>query len=130
MNFPMRATPPVKQMRRGQLPAGSCRHARVNGLQRQSGRNAYPSGITRSNIMSPTPEPTRGSRTEVTLGARAHKTRLDDRAHAPPGEPRSSNHNPRTLRLTRDPCTSKELGAPRTVVVNHLRCSRHERLNI
>jgi hypothetical protein len=84
MTFPVRAKPLVNQMRRGRLPAGSCRHARVDGLQRQSGRNANPSGITPSNIMSPAPEPTRGPWTEVRLGARAHKHRTIDLAHAPP----------------------------------------------
>ena len=106
MNFPMRAKPLVKQMRRGQLPAGSCRHVRVDGLQRQSGRNAYPSGTTRSNIMSPTRSQA-GSWTEVRLGARAHTTRTIDRAHAPPAD-RRTNKSTQTLRLTRDLCTSKE----------------------
>ena len=71
-------------MRRGRLPTSSCRHHPVDGPERPSGRNASPSGITPSNIMSPTPEPTRGSRTEVRLGARAHNTRTTNRAHAPP----------------------------------------------
>lgn len=62
-------------MRRDRLPNISCRHARVDGLERLSGRNASPSGITQSNILSPTPEPTRGSRTEVRLGARAQTIR-------------------------------------------------------
>ena len=90
MTFPVRAKPFVNQMRRGRLPAVSCRHARVDGPERQSGRNASPSGITPSNIMSPAPEPTRGSRTEVRLGARAHDTRLVNRAHAPPAKRSSS----------------------------------------
>jgi hypothetical protein len=42
-------------MRRGRLPYISCRHARVDGLERSSGRNASPSGITPSNILSPAP---------------------------------------------------------------------------
>jgi hypothetical protein len=84
MSFSVRAKPFVNQMRRGQLLAGSCRHARVDGPQRPSGRNASPGGITPSNIMSPAPEPTRGSRTEVRLGARAHKTHTDHRARASP----------------------------------------------
>jgi hypothetical protein len=87
MTFPVRAKPLVTQMRRGRLPAGSCRHARVDGPQRPSGRNAYPSGITRSNIMSPARnQPV--SWTQVRLGARAH-TRTINRAHAPP-----ANHHP------------------------------------
>ncbi len=84
MTFLVRAKPFVTQMRRGRLPACSCRHVRVDGLQRLSGRNASPSGITPSNIMSPAPEPTRGSWTEVRLGARAHMTRTINRARASP----------------------------------------------
>jgi hypothetical protein len=88
MIFPVRALPFVTQMRRGRLPATCCRHAHVDGPERPSGRNASPSGITPSNIMSPAPEPTRGSWTEVSLGARAHATRtIDHRAHAPPSRP-------------------------------------------
>jgi hypothetical protein len=85
MTFPVRAKPLVTPMRRGRLPPPSCRHVRVDGPERPSGRNASPSGITPSHIMSPAPEPTRGSRTEVRLGARAHITRRTiNRAHAPP----------------------------------------------
>ena len=84
MSFPVRAKPFVNQMRRGRLPAASCRHVLVDGPERPSGRNASPSGITPSHIMSPAPEPTRGSRTEVRLGARAHTTRTVDRARASP----------------------------------------------
>ena len=92
MTFPVRAKPFVNQMRRGRLLNDSCRHVRVDRPERPSGRNASPSGITPSNIMSPAPEPTRGSRTEVRLGARAHKTRPSNRAHAPPGSHRSTIH--------------------------------------
>ena len=67
-----------------------CRHVRVDGLERLSGRNASPSGITPSNILSPTPEPTRGTWTEVRLGARAQTSRSTQRAH---GRPRG-NHRP------------------------------------
>jgi hypothetical protein len=94
MTFPVRAKPFVTQMRRGQLPTFCCRHARVDGLERLSGRKASPSGITPSNIMSPArTQP--GSRTEVSLGARAHNTRTANRAHAPPAN-RSFNPGPRT----------------------------------
>ena len=89
MTFPVRAKPFVNQMRRGRLPAASCRHALVDGPERPSGRNASPSGITPSNIMSPAPEPTRGSRTEVRLGARAHTTHTADRARASPARTNS-----------------------------------------
>jgi hypothetical protein len=98
MTFPVRAKPFVTQMRRGRLPAGSCRHVRMEGLERLSGRNASPRGTTRSNIMSPAPEPTRGSRTEVRLGARAHTTRTTDRAHAPPAHRSSTLTTPAPAR--------------------------------
>ena len=88
MTFPVRAKPLVTPMRRGRLPARSCRHVRVDGPERPSGRNASPSGITPSNIMSPAPEPTRGSWTEVRLGARAHNTHHQPRARTT--SPRSS----------------------------------------
>ena len=84
MTFPVRAQPFVNQMRRGRLPAASCRHRQVDGPERPSGRNATPSGITPSNIMSPAPQPTRGSRTEVRLGARTHTTGTPNRARASP----------------------------------------------
>src|SRR3954467_14371173 len=74
-------------MRRGRLLTGSRRHQLVDGLKRPSGRNASPSGITPSHIMSPAPEPTRGSRTEVRLGARAHTIQTCNHAHAPPPTP-------------------------------------------
>ena len=76
--------PFITQITRGQLPAFPCRHRLVDGLERTSGRNASPSGITPSNIMSPAPGPTRRSWTEVRLGARAHTTRTIDRARASP----------------------------------------------
>ena len=110
MTLPVRAKPFITQMRRGRLPACSCRHHPVDGPERPSGRNASPSGITPSNIMSPAPEPTRGSRTEVRLGARAHKHRTTNRAHAPPTNRSSTPDNRGPQRLTRVPCTSKEQG--------------------
>jgi hypothetical protein len=67
----VRAQPSLNPMHRGRLPASSCRHVRVDVLQRLSGRNAYPSGITPSTIMSPARH-TAGSWTEIRLGARAH----------------------------------------------------------
>ena len=49
-----RVKPSLTPMRRGRLPEPCCRHAtRVDGLERSSGRNASPSGITPSNISSP-----------------------------------------------------------------------------
>jgi hypothetical protein len=56
MTFPVRAPPFVNQMRRGRLPAGSCRHVLVDGPERPSGRNACTSGINRGRDAScPTP---------------------------------------------------------------------------
>ena len=49
-----RAKPSVTPTRRGRLPNDCCRHAtRVYRLERSSGRNASPRGITPSNISSP-----------------------------------------------------------------------------
>jgi hypothetical protein len=84
-----RVKPSLTPMRRGRLPNCCCRHARVDGLERSSGRNASPSGITPSNILSPAREPTHGSCTEVSLGARAHTHSLQ-RAHAPPAHHRAA----------------------------------------
>jgi hypothetical protein len=96
MTLSMRAKPFVTKMRRGRLPARSCRHVRVDGPDRPSGRNASPSGITPSTIMSPA-RCSYGSRTEIRLGARAHTTRTTNHAHAPPRTPRPwTNINPRT----------------------------------
>ena len=71
MTSPPRAKPFVTQMRRGQLPASSCRHQHVDGHHRQSGRNAFPKrDHPPSNIMSPIRNQP-GSWTEIRLGARA-----------------------------------------------------------
>ena len=83
MTIVARVKPSLTQMRRGRLPKTRCRHLPMDGLERSSGRNATPSGITPSNIMSPTRNHP-GSRTEVSPGARAHNTRPSQRAHAPP----------------------------------------------
>jgi hypothetical protein len=91
MSSPVRAKPFVTPMRRGRLPACSRRHARVDGLERPSGRNASPSGITPSHIMSPARSQP-GSWTEVRLGARAHTTiRTTHRARASPSPPAVPN---------------------------------------
>ena len=42
MSSIVRAQSSLTPMHRGQLPPVACRHARVDGLQRPSGRNAYP----------------------------------------------------------------------------------------
>lgn len=107
MTVPVRAQPFVNQMRRGQLPPSSCRHRHVDGHHRPSGRNAFPSGITPSNIMSPARSQSE-SWTEVRLGARAHTTPTAKRAHTPP-TPSSSIPTTQIPRMTRNPRTSKEL---------------------
>jgi hypothetical protein len=83
MTSAVRAKPSLTQMRRGQLPPSSCRHHKVDGHHRPSGRNASPSGITPSTIMSPTRKHP-GSWTEIRLGARAHHIPRPDRDRAPP----------------------------------------------
>ena len=88
MSFPVRAKPFVTQIAAAGSRQCPARHARVVGPERLSGRNASPSGITPSHIMSPARSG--GSWTEVRLGARAHNTRLIYRAHAPPDPPSSS----------------------------------------
>jgi hypothetical protein len=91
MTFPVRDEPFVTQMRRGRLPAGSCRHHPMDGPERPSGRNASPGGITPSNIMSP-PRNQPGSWSEVRLGARAHTT--------PHHQPRARTTRPPAVHLT------------------------------
>jgi hypothetical protein len=107
MTTAMRALPSLTPMHRGRLPARSCRHERVDGLHRPSGRNASKSGITPSTIMSPARSQI-GSRTEIRLGARAHTAHTLERAHAPP-ETRFQRPTPRLTPRTR---TDKER-APR-----------------
>ena len=94
MSFPVRAKPFVTQIAAAGSRQPPARHAHVDAPERPSGRNASPSGITPSNIMSPAPEPTRGSRTEVRLGARAHTTRTTNCAHAPPANRSSTLTTP------------------------------------
>jgi hypothetical protein len=94
MTFPVRAKSLVTQIAAAGSRHAPARHELVDGPERPSGRNACTSGITPSNIMSPAPEPTRGSWTEVRLGARAHTTRTINRAHAPPSQRRSTLTTP------------------------------------
>ena len=79
----VRAQAPTSPMRRGQLPADCCRHARVDGLQRPSGRNTFTSGNHPITIMCPARR-TAGPRTEISMGARAHRTNRSNPAHPPP----------------------------------------------
>jgi hypothetical protein len=81
MTVGLRAQPSITPMHCGRLPACSCRHNRVAGLHRQSGRTA--SRNTPSTIMSPTRSHP-GTRTEIRLGVRAHPTATTHHAHAPP----------------------------------------------
>jgi hypothetical protein len=89
MSSSVRTKPSLTPMHRGQLPTASRRHARVDGPERQSARNASPNRVTPSTIMSPARND--GSWTEIRLGARAHDTRTIRRAHAPPTN-RTTNH--------------------------------------
>ena len=75
MTSPPRAKPFVTQMRRGQLPASSCRHQHVDGHHRQSGRNAFPKRDHPIKHHVAGPEP----------------TRIVDRDKA--GRPRAQQHN-------------------------------------
>ncbi len=79
MTFPVRAKPLVTQMRHGRLPAVCCRHRQVDGPERPSGRNAYPSGIT---VAGP------GANPRVADRSKAARPRAQDPtinlAHAPP----------------------------------------------
>ena len=79
----VRAQAPTSPMRRGQLPACCCRHVRVDGLKRPSGRNAFTSGNYPITIMSPARR-TAGPRTEISMGARAYRTNRSNPATAPP----------------------------------------------
>jgi hypothetical protein len=92
-------------MHRGPLPACCCRHHRVDGLQRPSGRTA-----SRGNTPSPITSPARRTarpRTEISPGARAHHTPPLHRAHDPPS-PSPSQPNNTIARLTRNPGTDKQ----------------------
>ena len=101
MSFPVRAKPSPSPMRRGRLPAYCCRHLLVDGPERPSGRNAYPSGVTPSTIMSPTHKT--GSRTEISPGARAHTTHsagtapVEHYTLGPPGRPAGDRAPPLAL---------------------------------
>jgi hypothetical protein len=59
-------------MHRGRLPPVACRHVRVDGLQRPSGRNAYPPAGSPHQPSCRRANHTTGSRTEIRLCARAH----------------------------------------------------------
>ena len=108
MSFPVRAQPFVTPMRRGRLPACSRRHARVVGPKRPSGRNASPSGITPSTHHVAGP----GANPRVADRSKAGRPRAHEPHHQPrtrvTSQPAVQPRQPRTLRLTRGPCTSKE----------------------
>jgi hypothetical protein len=119
MSSQVRARLFVTQMRRGRLHARSCRHVRVDGPYRPSGRNASPSGITPPTIMSPT-QGSPGSRTEIRLSARAHTTSPNDRAHAPPTPATVERFRPLQPRWT---CVGMHAQI-RSVASPRLRCVR------
>ena len=114
MSFPVRAKPFITPMHRGRLPTCSRCHARVDGLERPSGRTASSCGITPSTIMSPTRSHP-GSRTEIRLGARAHNTRTINRAHAPPAN-RSSTLTTPDPALDAGPLHRRSCAVPRARV--------------
>ena len=72
MTFSRVRTPPVTPMHRGPLPAFCCRHVRVDGLQRLSGRTALPPAGTTPHSPSCRRPATARSWTEISMGARAH----------------------------------------------------------
>ena len=98
----MRAQPLITPMPRGRLPACSRRHARVDGPERPSGRNAS-CEITPSTIKSPTRSHA-GPRTAIRPGARAHAQStsaatapVKRSALGPPGRPRRDRAPPPAL---------------------------------
>ena len=94
MTVSMRAQAPHSPITRGLLPQFSCRHAlALAGPERLSGRTAS-CGITPSPIMSPIS--TTRPRTEIRLGARAHRRDLSDHPpHPPPvAEVTQEDNNP------------------------------------
>ena len=78
----VRVKPSLTPMHRGRLPAFSCRHL-VDGLERTSGRNAYPSGIHPIDHHVADPEPTRIADQSKAGRPRAHNPPIE-RANAPP----------------------------------------------
>ena len=89
-------------------PGSSCRHPRVDGPERPSGRNAYPhSGITPSTIMSPARHTRRVADRDKAGRPRAQHPHHQPRALTP-SQPQHQLHQPRTPRLTLGPCTDKE----------------------
>ena len=90
------ALPSLTPMPRGRLPARSCRHDHVDGLHRPSGRNASPSGITPSTIMSPTRNTLRIADRDKAGRPRAHHPhrqpppRTPEHNAAPPTQPSPS----------------------------------------
>jgi hypothetical protein len=82
-------------MRRGRLPARSCRHVRVDALDRPSGRNACPSGISRSTIMSPVLPHGRTVDRDKAGRPRAHDPHRQSRPRSPgPDAASIDNHRP------------------------------------
>jgi hypothetical protein len=83
----------ITPMRRGRLPARPA--DTVQGAEGQKDSPAakrLPSAITPSNILSPAPEPTRGSWIEVRLGARAQRD-PPTRSRPAPNRPTTSSRS-------------------------------------
>ena len=106
MTLSVRARLFVTQMRRGRLHARSCRHVRVDGPYRPSGRNASPAGSPHQpSCRRPGAQP--GSRTEIRLSARAHTIRTATAPTHPPNTNAVHPPNPAPP-LEPRPCTDKE----------------------
>jgi len=89
-------------MHRGRLPTLCCRHVRVDGLQRPSGRNASPCGSnTPSTIMSPT-----GSQPQVADRDKPGRPR------APRPDHPSTKHNHSEVTNLTDTPPPKKVRAP------------------
>ncbi len=100
MTSPVRAKPFGTQITAAGSRQAPARHDHVDGPERPSGRNASPSEITPSHIMSPAQEPTRGWWTEVRLGAaRTRPVPSTVRTHFP-GRPVRFNPNNPPIRMS------------------------------
>ena len=95
-------------MRRGRLPQHAADTLAWTAQKDRAAATLPLSGINPINILSPAPEPTRGSRTEVSMGARAQTIR--------PTQTRSGEPVKRKMTMTPEP--EDRLDATTHVVVN------------
>ena len=94
MNLSVRAQPSLTPMRRGQLPACSCRHA-PRGRPRKTERpQRFPQRDHPINHHVADPEPTRVVDRNKAGRPRAHTPATTNRAHAPPATQQSNPDNP------------------------------------